>query len=105
MTSIVLVDGFDYQMFPLLEYHFIVVERSACPNNPRSSVVRNFMPLIGPPMANWGRDQTKPNPTGLLGGKTNGSLSPLPEVSYQGPLLEPGLGVGHGDAWWLDLCP
>ncbi|TWW80606.1 hypothetical protein D4764_01G0004210 [Takifugu flavidus] len=37
---------------PLLGYHLIVVEWFACPNDPRSSVVWGYMPLVGPPMAN-----------------------------------------------------
>uniref|UniRef100_A0A8C4SR41 Solute carrier family 19 member 3 n=1 Tax=Erpetoichthys calabaricus TaxID=27687 RepID=A0A8C4SR41_ERPCA len=38
---------------PSFNRHLIVVEGFACPNDPRSSVVRGFMPLVGPPKANW----------------------------------------------------
>ncbi|TWW73590.1 hypothetical protein D4764_15G0009840 [Takifugu flavidus] len=37
---------------PSLGCHLIVVEGFACPNDPRSSVVWGYMPLVGPPMAN-----------------------------------------------------
>ncbi|TWW74022.1 hypothetical protein D4764_14G0000230 [Takifugu flavidus] len=53
---------------------YIVVEGLRCPNDPRSSVVWGYMPLVGPPMAN---------------------SFPCPDAGHRGPLLEPGLGVGH----------
>ena len=94
---------------PLLGYHLIVVEGFACPSDPRCSVVWGFMPLLGPPMANrsWGRDQTKCSPNRPTMKKKNyGPKSPLPDMGYLGPLLEPGLGVGHdGGVWWPGLCP
>ena len=49
--------------FSLLGYHLIAVEGFAYPIDPRRSVVRGFMALVGPPMESrsWGRDQTKRN--------------------------------------------
>ena len=83
----------------ILGYHLIVVAWGfACPNDPRSSVVWGFMPLVVPSMVNrsLGSDQKKHSPKDLLSRKPKMvPFPPCPDVDYWNPLLEPGLGAGH----------
>ena len=38
---------------PSWNRHFTMVEGFGCPNDPKSYVVRGYMPLLGSPKANW----------------------------------------------------